>query len=514
MRCSFTLAAIAFCLSAVAADGDPDRTFGIDGIAHAGVADAGSSVPTHPVVQADGKILFCGTRSADGATGSDFFVARFTADGSYDTSFSFDGKVTIDFDNGIVAAGDVCSALAVQADGKIVAAGYTQKADFSSAFAVARLNADGTLDTSFGAGSGKATYVFDAADFDNAASAVAIQADGKIVLAGVHRQGANGDFAVLRLLASGALDATFGTKGKTSIAFDLPGSTSKDDVATGVAIDAAGNIIIGGSADAGLGNIDFAVARLSPDGKPDANFNADGHETIAFAITGGTGKHAAVSNSLLIQRDGRIVLAGACDGSTTPASNLDMAAARIFPDGSLDRGFGSGGLTTIPFDLVSQGIDDAFDVVEQGDGKLVLGGDVSAAAGGRAGAAARLNSDGSLDDSFACWADRPTISASPWRARKSSLAWRCRGNRSSPWDSWDFPEWVRTMSSCACLAMMKFSGMDSSRHHCGCAGTVTTPSEKNTTLPILGLQVIGKNLIHREQAYDIFVGPADDKALS
>jgi uncharacterized delta-60 repeat protein len=400
MRTFTALAAVGFCLSAAAADGDLDRTFGIDGIARAGVTDAGSSVPTHPVVQADGKILFCGTRTADGATGSDFFVARFNADGAYDTSFSFDGKVTIDFDNGVVDGGDVCSAVAVQADGKIVVAGSTQKADFSSAFAVARLNADGTLDASFGAGTGKATFVFDAADFDNAASAVAVQTDGKIVLAGVHRKAANGDFAVLRLLANGTLDASFGTKGKASIAFDLPDGTSKNDVATSIAIDAAGNIIVGGSANGGFSGVDFAIARLSPEGSPDANFNANGRETIDFALAGSSAKHAAVSNSLLIQGDGRIVLAGLCDCSATLQSNLDMAAVRIFPDGSLDPGFGSGGLLSMAFDLTGNGTDVAYGVLEQGDGKLLLGGEATAAAGGLAGAAARLNSDGSLDESF------------------------------------------------------------------------------------------------------------------
>jgi len=84
---------------------------------------AGRFVTIPPVIQPDGKILTCGSQSTGSASGTDFFVSRFTANGVLDTSFSFDGKVTIDFDGG--GGGDLCTGIALQADGKIVAVGYT-----------------------------------------------------------------------------------------------------------------------------------------------------------------------------------------------------------------------------------------------------------------------------------------------------------------------------------------------------------------------------------------------------
>src|SRR5690606_2795814 len=96
---------------------------------------------------------------AAGVESSDFYVARFTADGELDTSFSFDGRTTVDFDGG----DDICTGLAVQPDGKIVIVGTSAPHLGSNGdFAIARLNSDGTLDTAgFGNGSGKSVVAFD-----------------------------------------------------------------------------------------------------------------------------------------------------------------------------------------------------------------------------------------------------------------------------------------------------------------------------------------------------------------
>jgi uncharacterized delta-60 repeat protein len=144
----------------------------------------------------------------------------------------------------------------------------------------------------------------------------------------------------------------------------------------------------------------IAVARLTPSGMPDANFNANGRETIDLTPVGSATTRASEATSLLIQQDGRIVLAGICDSSTTAQSNLDVAAVRIFPDGSLDPSFGTNGKTSVGFDFASRGNDFAFDVVEQLDGKLLLGGSAATASGATSGAITRLNKDGRLDTSF------------------------------------------------------------------------------------------------------------------
>ena len=395
LRMAFVLAALASGTLALASPGDLDPRFGTAGISRLSLSDASAARITHPAVQPDGKIVLCGTRTANGVTASDFFVARLNANGALDSTFSFDGKVAIDFDGGAVAQGDICSALALQPDGKIVVAGTTQNAAFVSAFALARLNTDGTLDATFGAG-GKVTIRFDTADQEELATAVAVQADGKIVVAGVHNNANNDDFAVMRLLANGALDSTFGTKGKVSIAFDLGGSNS--DFANAMAIDGDGNIVVGGYASNAASTLVAAVARLDPLGKPDANFNANGRATIAFTPPGGGSVRTIEATSMVIQHDGRIVLAGVCDASTSMQDNLDFSATRIFPDGSIDASFGSNGTASVAFDLVRQGSDVVYDVIEQADGKLLLAGAATGATS--TSAMARLNADGSADETF------------------------------------------------------------------------------------------------------------------
>lgn len=133
--------------------------------------------------------------------------------GVFDTTFSDDGKQTIDFGT----SGDVARAVAIQADGKIVDAGYSY---FLSAyvFAVARYNSDGSLDTTFSGDGKETTDVGPASDY---AFAVAIQTDGKIVLTGYTNDGTNGhdDFAVVRYNNDGSLDSSFSSDGKQTINF-------------------------------------------------------------------------------------------------------------------------------------------------------------------------------------------------------------------------------------------------------------------------------------------------------
>lgn len=387
---------------AAAVNGDIDPTFGNAGIALTGVVDALGNGAYGPVVQPDGKILICDTRTANGSSGRDFFVARFNTDGSLDTSFSFDGKVTIDFDGGTGL--DVCTAIALQGDGKIVVAGYTVNPSTQGEdFAVARLDADGTLDTTFGPGTGKVTVPFDLGDSNSdEAAGVAVQADGKIVVAGSVKTASHGlDFGIARLLGDGTLDAAFNLTGKVTIGFDLAGSTSMNDRVAAVAIDAQQRIVVAGSAAAGNATpdvSDFAIARVLPNGQPDPNFDADGRTTIAFDVGASTDDQAF---GMTIQHDGRIVLVGAADTSPTSTQNYNMAVARVTPDGSPDASFGIGGKTLVPFDLVTDGTDAALSVAEEPDGRLLMVGyAMHLPTGEIAGAAARMNADGSLDNGF------------------------------------------------------------------------------------------------------------------
>lgn len=396
-----------FAARATANDADLDPSFGVGGVALTGLTNAGGNGSHGPAVQPDGKILICDARTGDPSSGNDFMVARFDANGRLDTSFNFNGLVTIDFGQGT----DACTGIALQADGRIVVAGSTQSATTQGTdFAVARLKPDGSLDTSFGAGTGKVTVGFDLGGSKNDdALALAVQADGRIVVAGSAVNAAGDtDFAVLRLLPDGSRDPAFNLTGKVTVGFDFAGG-SRNDSANAVAIDGSGRIVLGGVADHGTmptTSNDFALARLLPNGQLDPDFDADGRATVAFNL-GASGDDQLFA--LAIQADGRIVATGGVDTAPGDDQNYDTAVARLLPNGALDTGFGIGGKTLVPFDLLADASDYARAVTQQPDGKLVLAGLAFGTGGSLAeifAAAARLNPDGSLDEGFGSFGKR------------------------------------------------------------------------------------------------------------
>ena len=169
--------------------GKLDLTFGIDGLVttdFGSTSDGAGSV----AIQADGKILVTGTTVPPGA-GADFALARYNSDGSLDTTFGTDGKVTTDF-----GSQDSAGSVAIQADGKIVVTGVSIQPGTGYDFALARYNTDGSLDTTFD-GDGKVTTDF-GFSYDYGMD-LAIQADGRIVVTGWSIQPGTGyDFALTR----------------------------------------------------------------------------------------------------------------------------------------------------------------------------------------------------------------------------------------------------------------------------------------------------------------------------
>ena len=394
-------ASFACAATAAANDGDIDLTFGVNGVARANLINTSNTLNGGPVVQPDGKFIICNGNTDDGPSGPDFYVARFTADGQLDPDFSFDGSLTIDFDGGVGA--DQCSAVALQSDGKIVVAGFTVGADPTSRdFAIARLDADGTLDTTFGNGTGKTTVGFDLPGGGaDTATSIAMQADGKIVVAGAAASTNGSQFAVVRLNTDGARDSSFNLTGRVTFGFGISGANPEQDTAYGVAIDSTNRIVLGGTAayNDGTNNIsDFAAARLLPNGQLDANFHANGRAAIPFDP--GNGISAVIGYGMLLQQDGKLLLVGGANSSpTTP--NTDSAVARLLPDGSLDGGFGTGGRVLIPFDITPNGQDLMISAVQQDNGNLVLvGGAFDSGTSVTIATAARLHSDGTLDDTF------------------------------------------------------------------------------------------------------------------
>lgn len=234
-------------LARYSSNGILDTTYGTAGITNTDFAGA-SNLAMGSVLQADGKLIIAGN------SGNDMVVARYTTSGILDTTYGTGGATTTDFFGGT----DVGYAIALQADGKALVAGES-----SNDFAIARYNSSGVLDTTFGTG-GITTTDF-AATVDSA-RAMVLQADGKIVVVGTSAN----NFALVRYDTSGILDTTFGTAGKTTTDF-----LASTDVANTVALQPNGKIVVAGNAAiAGISHI--GVARYSSDGILDTTFGTAG----------------------------------------------------------------------------------------------------------------------------------------------------------------------------------------------------------------------------------------------
>lgn len=300
---------------------------------------------------------------------------------------------------------DQALGMALQADGKMILVGAVQIDVYGNYdFGVTRLNADGSLDTTFGT-NGKKIIAFDLGGLDSnghlsmdqdIATCVAIQADGKIVVGGYAQRDGTGnfDFAVVRLNTDGSLDTSFSSDGKAVIAFDYGGGG--DDRATGIAIQSDGKIVlVGYTQKAALGDNDIALARLKTDGSLDTSFTGDGRKFIGFNNNGtGDDRGAAIT----IQPDGAIVVVGYAQASGT--GNDDFAIARVKSNGSLDKSFSSDGKKTIAFNLGGTGNDRATSVALQSDGMIVIAGSASSTQGDGDFAVTRIKKNGSMDKTF------------------------------------------------------------------------------------------------------------------
>ena len=360
---------------AKASPGDLDPGFGVAGKSVNGSAQSSEILAL--AIQADGKIIAVGNVQNPRA----FLISRYKTDGSLDGSFGSGGNVITNFSAGPSSA----NAVAIQPDGKIVVAGYA-----ADLFATARYNSDGTLDSSFGSG-GSVTAVFDPGRLNtlSLASSVALQGDGKILIAG--------DFFALNPQAREyALDCNFGiarynSDGTPNETFGIGGIVISDfgsfDRAHALAIQADGKIVVAGDSNStGTGPYTMILVRYNADGTPDPAFGSGGR---AVSMSGSFGVSA-----LALQADEKILVAGTYS-SASPAY-ADFALARFNSDGTPDAQFGSGGSTVTDFAWTSASRDNrAFALALQPNGKILLGGYSSSTF-----ALARYNDDGTLDPSF------------------------------------------------------------------------------------------------------------------
>jgi uncharacterized delta-60 repeat protein len=356
--------------------GDLDPSFDMDGRVitdiGTGASDTAFAVTAY---ETEGKVIAVGRSSADPSEG--FAVVRYNADGSLDLTFGVGGKQIID----LSGTSDTARAVAVDAQGRVVVAGYTGPGLEPNDMAAVRLTSNGMLDLDFGVG-GKQTVDFGGRD--DRALGVAVDSQGRIVLGGTSQAPfSQDDFAVARLTEDGELDGSFASGGTLLIDFG-----SDEDVASGLAVDSSDRVLIAGYTSTSESGLDFAIARLSEGGALDSNFGTGGKQTFDFAGQNDVGL------GVTIDSQGRVVMAG---HSQQVGTGRDFAAARLSDVGELDETFGIGGKQTI--DLGST-TDIGWDVSIDSQGRVVIGGHSVQAETGFDFAAARLTSDGSPDPSF------------------------------------------------------------------------------------------------------------------
>lgn len=347
-------------------DGSLDTTFGNGGLVLTDFAH-GDDEALALALQADGRIVAAGSASTGGSL--DFALVRFQPDGSLDTSFGSGGKATFAFS---ATSTEVALALALQADGKLVVVGRADGVDQD--MAVVRFDPNGSPDPNFGAGGG--TLIDFGSDADIAA-AVALQADGRILVAGTttraHGSASNGDFAVARLTATGALDSDFATGGKSTTDFGFG-----DDAATSIVVQPTGNIVLAGRMTDG--RFDFvALARYTPQGTLDTAFGV-GTTTLGprGTITTSIGVSSDAAQALVLQPNGKLVVAGRALLDPAGIVQQDFALARYTADGAVDQTFGINGQVTTG---LGTGADVANALAATADGKLVAAGSAASATG-------------------------------------------------------------------------------------------------------------------------------------
>jgi uncharacterized delta-60 repeat protein len=325
-------AGTAFALARYLADGSLDESFGHGGTVKISIGQGASLSAI--AIQSNGRIVAAGT-AFDGRV-DEFALIRVRGNGSQDTGFGEGGSVLTAFPGG-GGANDV----AIQPDGRIVAAGVA-----SSRFALVRYTPDGSLDPTFGRGGKEAKgpgYAF----------ALAVQPDGKLLAAG----SVGGAIALYRYRPDGRFDTTFGDGGRVVTSF----GGFLDVEAEDVAVQPNGRIVVAGDA-LNPGDQRFAMARYRRNGTLDGSFGAGGEVTTGFPDP----FIESFATTIALQADGRIVMAGAAD-------TLDrryFALARYRCNGKPDRSFGANGIVSTDFGMDAEAAGSAI----QGDGKIVVAG--------------------------------------------------------------------------------------------------------------------------------------------
>ncbi len=337
------------------------------------------------------------------------YVQAINLTGLLDHTFHGIGYATLNIDR----FADRAHGIAVQSDGKVVVVGGTNLnigGGRTGVFLTARYNTDGSLDPSFGNGLGYVTTSFSGPGTADFATAIAIQSDGKLVVAGQTNRGLNGfppvgSFAIVRYNPDGSPDATFGPAQNGTVTRNLSGNV---DGATSVVIQPDGKILLGGFTNilafalvGGQGKA--ALLRYNADGSEDDSFGPDGNGAFSVSISGNN--KTDIANSVLLQPDRKIIAIGATNisGAGGTGSFLVM---RLTQEGILDSTFGPDKTGIVQTHISSNTVgyaDGAASGVLQPDGKIVAVGSTNTQGTGIPigdVCLVRYTSNGTLDASF------------------------------------------------------------------------------------------------------------------
>ena len=318
-----------------------------------------------------------------------------------DNTFGSDGEAYAVFNGN----DDEAFSIVIQPDGKIIEAGWTTNSSGNYAFAVARFSQNGSLDNTFGTNGLVSTFISGGDSTNDRAYSVAIQPDGKIVVAGYSNDTTYSAFAVARFNSNGTLDNTFGTKG--SVRTFISGG-GVGDLGRSVLIQPNGKIVVVGMSaitisSGGIifatGFYDLGVARFNSDGKMDNTFGTNG----TTSVTAIGDPYDYNSFSCALQPDGKIVVAGSSI-SFDDVSNVPFKVARLNSNGTLDNTFGVNGTSGTYISGGDSTNDVCNSVSIQLDGKIVLAGYSGRASltliNDIAFAVARFDSNGTKDSTF------------------------------------------------------------------------------------------------------------------
>lgn len=426
--------------------GELDLHFGSGGMVITDTAPgAGGDYQNGLEIQRDGKILVGGESDlGPTAGGLQWRITRYTRKGALDVTFGSGGTALTNMSS-VGGFDERLISLAVQHDGKIVAAGWVLTAPDIQNSALVRYNADGTLDRTFGKGGKVITNVASEPDHDFI-NQVLIDARGRIVVSGGCRR-----IFVGRYLHNGSLDPSFNSDGPRPGLFltEVAPSGETNSELLGMVIDERGRIVAGGYStflEDGASKVSSALVRFLPDGALDPTFNRHGARPGTVITRMAPGDNWNVVFRVAIDRHGRIVTAG--DAFVGVGAGLyDLALARYLPNGTLDPSFGTGGIV-----LTNAGPgdsdDDAQGLAIEPNGRILVGGSAAPTAFTFDSdfMVARFRPNGTLDTTFGRGGIAVTPTA-PGQADDEIFAMKLQDPDSSPAVSATSPRPVATCAS-------------------------------------------------------------------